>query len=141
MKNVAAIIFCALIATWQYVVVTLADCGDCNLRMQQIAQGHSQAPFAYRVLTPHIIMAMGNTAQALVIFHLMSFATFFILLGMWARRWNAPPVPIYFICALAMVVMLPTYYFSAYTVMEWNLWLCGLLLLPRWSLLAHLTAK
>lgn len=134
MRYIAVIIFCTLFATWQYTIVTIADCPDCNLRMRQIAQGRDQAPFAYRILTPLIVMAMGNSAHALVVFHMVMFAVFFCLLWQWAKRWLVAPVPVLFATAIMIVIVMPTYYFSAYAVMEWNLWLGGLLLMPRWSL-------
>lgn len=140
-RPLATITFCTFLSTWQFVTVSLAACADCNLRMQQIAQGQGQAPFAYRLLAPHIIMAMGNTPQALTLFHMVMFTVFFSLLWVWARRWDVPPLPVLFVAALALVVMMPTYYFSAWAILEWDIWLIGLLSLPRWSLSGLLTEK
>ena len=103
--------------------------------MADIASGNGEAPFAYRLLTPAILTAMGNTPQALILFHLIGFGVFFALLGLWASKWHVDPLLSMCLAALALIVMFSTYYFSSYSVMEWNLLLAGLLLLqPSLSL-------
>lgn len=132
--RLACIVFCTLFSTWQYLVITLATCGDCMTQMERIVQFRGDAPFAYRLLTPAILVVMGNTPQAFAIFHLALFALFFILLWIWARRWRVNPVLVLLLTTCALVIMLQTFYFSSYTLTEWVLLLCALCLLPRWSL-------
>lgn len=128
-RSIFAILFCTLVSTWHYITLSLATCTECPERMTNIVEGHEVAPHAYRLLAPHIIAALGNTPQAFALYHLVMFAMFFSLLWLWARRWQIEPLVVVPLAALAISVMMPTWYFSVWAVMEWNLWLCGLLLL------------
>ena len=105
--------------------------------MADIASGKGEAPFAYRLLTPLILMAMGNTPQALVLFHLIGFGVFLALIGLWASKWHKDPMLTITLAALALIVMFPNWYFSAYSLTEWNLLITGLLLLQPFSQSAH----
>lgn len=128
-RKLSILIFCTLVCTWQYVVIVLAPCPDCNAFMADIAHGNTHSPFSYRLLTPFIIMAMGNTPQALAIFHLIMFALFFALLWQWAASWHVDPLLPMALATIAMVVMLQTYWQAAYAITENVIWLAGLLLL------------
>lgn len=137
MKAVALWLFCTLMTTWHYIQITLAYCQGCNLQIERIATGVADAPFSYRLITPAILMAMGNTPQALVVFHGVCFAVFFALLAVWANRWQVSGLVVMPVFALVLTIMFRTWYFSAWTVLEWDIWLLGLLCLPRWSLSEH----
>ena len=129
LRRFAILIFCTLVCTWQYVMVVLTPCTDCNEFLLRIVQGQVQSPFSYRLLTPYIIIAMGNTPQALAIFHLVMFAVFFCLLWKWAASWHVDPLLPMALATAAMPIMLQTYWQAAYAITEWDLWVLGLLLL------------
>lgn len=126
--------FCTLFSTWQYIVLSLAECANCARRMQDIVDGSMSAPFVYRQLTPQIIVALGDTPLALVGYQAVVFALFYGLLWTWARRWGVLPLVMLPLFAMVIAIMMPTYYASLYTSLEWTLWLFALLVLPRWSL-------
>lgn len=133
--------FCTLFSTWQWYALSFVACGNCMDRMQSIVDMQDGAPFVYRQLTPQIIVALGNTPQVILGFQVVMFALFYILLWIWCQRWCVAPVAVLPLVAMITAVMMPTYYFSLYTLPEWNFVLCALLLLPRWSSLAPLTGK
>lgn len=101
--------------------------------MSAIVSGDYPAPFAYRILTPALIVALGNTTPILAAFHLVMLFLFFSLLWAWAERWGSSGLAAVGIATAALSVMWSTYFFSAWTVTEWVLWLAGLMLLTgRW---------
>lgn len=101
--------------------------------MSAIVAGDYPAPFAYRILTPALIVALGNTTPILAAFHLVMLFLFYGLLWAWAERWRGSGLAAVGIACAALSVMWSTYYFSAWAVTEWVLWLAGLMLLTgRW---------
>lgn len=132
-KALCTIVFCTLFAAWQYVTVAIPSCPDCPQHMDAIVNGTADAPFVYRVLTPAIVVAMGNTFQAYTLYHLILFAIFFSLLWVLARRARIAPVGVLLLATVVLVVTMPTYYFSMWSIIEWNLLAVGLLLLQPFS--------
>lgn len=133
MSRALVTVFCAGVAAWQYFTLTLPACSDCLTLTAQIAAGTADAPFVYRPLTPTILVTLGNTIPAHVAFHFVLFLWFFQLLWRWAERWGGNGLAAVALSTAALTVMLPTYYFSSYTVTEWVLWLAGLTLLTARS--------
>lgn len=126
MQRWALILFCAAVSTWQYITLTLATCGDCLQTVGEIVSGEYVAPFAYRLLTPALLVALGNTIQVVAAFHFVALFLFFALLWRWCERWGGNGLAGVALATVALTVMYPTYYFSVYTVTEWFLWLAGL---------------
>lgn len=124
-----------------YYGLTMAHAGVCTDWTADINAGVVEAPFAYRLLTPSLLVATGNSTGSQVVFLLLMTAVFLILLDAYCARLFLPPV-----CTVLVALMLPvafeTWYCSQYEITEVNLLLCGLLLLTRrWSSSAHLTGK
>jgi hypothetical protein len=130
MKRFSLTVFCILFSTWQYLILSLATCIECPARMAEIANGTIDAPFAYRILTPAIIVAMGNSLGAIALFQLAMITLFYVLLWQWCKRLKLSPYTMLPLFAMVMAIMMPSYYFSLYTLPEWNFVLCGLLCLP-----------
>lgn len=133
MNRWALTLFCAGVSTWQYITLTLATCNDCTQTIGEIVSREIGAPFAYRLLTPQLLVWMGNTPQAFAAFHFVMLVAFFALLWRWCERWGGHGLAGVALATIALTVMYPTYYFSVYTVTEWVLWLAGLELamMPR----------
>lgn len=133
MQRWALILFCAAVSTWQYITLTLATCEDCPETIQRIVVGEIGAPFAYRLLTPQILVTLGNTVPVFAAFHFVALFLFFALLWRWCERWGGNGLAGVALATVALTLMYPTYYFSVYTVTEWVLWLAGLqiALMPR----------
>lgn len=126
------ILFCTLISEWQYLTTALMGCTTCYDRMQRIVDGIATPPFAYRLLTPHILVAMGNTPEAWALFHLIMLFLFFALLWSWVEQWNRSGIAAVALTTLALSVMYQTWYYSEYSITEWVLLLAALLLLSSW---------
>lgn len=124
------ILYVSLITTWQYLVVTVPR-SDITHTLQSIVDGTASPPFLYRVLTPHILNQFNLTVTTLTVFHFITFTLFFALLVWWSRQWRVNEHATVMIAALTVIVMLPTYYFSAYAVVEWCLFTAGLIALKR----------
>lgn len=133
MTRVLLCVFCATVATWQYVTVALPACSDCVYVTGQIAAGDFGAPFVYRQLTPQIIVALGNTTQVHAAFHFVVLVAFLLALWRWVDVWGGTGSTAVALVTVALIVMYPTYFFSSYAVVEWLLWLVGLLLLTARS--------
>lgn len=134
MTRVLLVLFCTLVTTWQYVTVSLAACAPtCLENFEAITTASRGAPFDYRILLPHALKPFGITPVTVTAYTLLGFALFYALLGVWARRWRLNPVVALPLIALAISTMLPTWWGSLYTVLEWDLWLLALLCLPPWS--------
>jgi hypothetical protein len=132
------ILFCASISSYQYMVANLANCNDCNSAMVAILEGHHVYPFIYRRLTPLIIVALGNTPQTLIAFHWFCLVAFFWLLWNWCERWGGRGAMGVLLATVALVVMWPTWFFSAYTVLEWVFLLVGFsLAAKRWAIIPY----
>jgi hypothetical protein len=125
--------FATLYSMWQYLSVGLPPCA-CFELVEQIAIGTAEPPMVYRILIPKLLYAVGNNAASLIIFQTAMFAVFFMLIVIGCKRWGIATVPTILALLVAITIMMPTFYFGVYTVFEWNLYLCVLLLLPRWSL-------
>lgn len=141
MRRVLLITACTVFSTWQYTVLSLVYCRNCTESMQQVVNLDAGAPFAYRLLTPGILVALGNSREVIVAFQIVMFALFYALLYAWSQRWRLSPNTALPLFAMAAAIMMPTYYASLYTLPEWNLILWALLLLPRWSWSAQSTEK
>lgn len=131
------ILFCALVSEWQFITQALPNC-ECNARFAQIVAGTDISPFVYRVLTPAIIVALGNSLMALAVFHLVMLIVFFALLWAWVDQWNHQGLAATALATLALSAMYPTWYISEYTITEWVLLLLALQCLSYWR---HLTVK
>lgn len=140
-RSIALVIFCTLFSTWQYIVLSLVSCTGCPIEMQKIINFEATAPFAYRLLTPFILSLMGNSLQSIVLFQLLMLLCFYALFYLWCKRWKVSPFVVLPLTAMAMSIMFPTFYYSLYTIPEWNLWLIALLLLPHWWQSPHSTEK
>lgn len=135
-------VFCAVVATWQYAVTSLARCGDCQANIAGIASGNFGPPFVHRPLTPALLVALGNTPEAYILFMGVMLVAFLLMLWGWVVRWGGNGAAAVGIATVVLIVMWPTYYHSVYTVTEWVLWLGGLMLLTgRWWRSEPLTAK
>lgn len=142
MTRVFLCVFCAAVATWQYVTITLATCSDCLYATEHIAAGDFVAPFVHRPLTPQIIVALGNTNEAHAQFHFVLLTLFFLAFWRWCDHLGANGSTAVAMTTIGLMVMYPTYWFSTYAVTEWLLWLTGLLLLTeRSSSLQHSTGR
>lgn len=142
MTRLTICLFCAAVASWQFLSVALPACPDCLQVTEQIAAGTANGPFVYRVLTPGILAALGNTTGTHVLFHFVGLLAFFLLLWAWAERWNGNGMASVALVAVALPTMYPTFYFSQYAIVELVLCLSGLLLLTgRWSSSAPSTGK
>lgn len=126
------ILFCTLVSEWQYVNTVLRTCAACYERTAAIADGAANFPFVYRVLTPSVLVAMGNTPEAWALFHLVMLFVFFALLWAWVEQWNGQGMAAVALSAVALSVMYVTWYYSEYTITEWVLFLSALLLLSSW---------
>jgi hypothetical protein len=133
MAKFLVLIFCTLVSEWQYINTTLATCvPDCTTRLASIANGTESAPFAYRILTPKIVMALGGDIYALALFHLIGLFIFFALLYKWVSLWTQQGTLAITLATVALSVMYPTWYFSEYMLTEWILFLSALLVLSSW---------
>lgn len=126
-------LFCAAVASWQYLTITFPACADCLQVLGDIAAGTAPAPFVYRPIVPALVVALGNTRLAAGLVMLVLLFVFFRLLWAWAERWRASGAAAVALATVALGLMWPTFYFSVYSVSEWCLWLGGLLLLTRRS--------
>jgi hypothetical protein len=141
-SRIGVTVFCTLVAGWQYFTVSLANCTGCNDSLAAIVDGDQVYPFVHRLLTPYIIVSLGNTPPVLLAFHLVMLSVFFWLLWSWVERFGGDGFRAVTLVAVALAVMWPTWFYTAYTITEWVLWLSGLLLLTRrWSSSAQPTAK
>jgi len=136
-RNMILWLLCTLYSIWQYLTISLAHCPDCFLRVEAIAAGQAEAPFAYRIFAPMILQYLGNTPMTWLIWQGCCIGMFYALLWRWARYWQVNPSVVLLLASLAFGVMLPTFYFSAYSILEWDLWLCGWLYLLRLSQSEH----
>jgi hypothetical protein len=118
--------------TYSYITVVIPTCKTCLQETAAITNGTALSPYAYRLLTPVILSALGNTLAASVFFHAMLFALFYVLLSFWLDRWHANPLAL-LIPAFMFPVMFEAWYQSAYTITEAVLVLCGLLALPHFK--------
>lgn len=130
MKTVLLWLFCTVYTLWQYITINLATC-DCLEWVNTIVQRTANAPFVYRIFAPLALDAMGNTPLAWIAWQAIWIGFFFALLWRWAQYWRVNPMLILPLFALIISVMLPTFYFSAYTLMEWDFWLWTWLFLLR----------
>jgi len=137
----ALLVFCTLFSTWQYIVLSLSACNNCILEMQKIIDLEATAPFAYRILTPFLLSLVGINIQSIILFQLLMLACFYALLYLWCKAWSVNPFMILPLMAMVVSISFPTFYYSLYTIPEWNLWLIALLLLPRWWQSPHSTEK
>jgi len=131
------ILFCAFVSEWQYITTVLPFC-DCNARFALIASGQDAAPFVYRVLTPGILLLLGNSLMALAVFHLVMLIAFLGLLWAWVEQWTQQGIAAVALATLALSLMYPTWSISEYTITEWVLWLSALHVLLYWR---RLTVK
>lgn len=133
-RKLPLVFFLAGVSTWQYITTSLAGCTGCLTFNTTILAGDVIGPAAYRPLTPALIVAMGNTYEALALFHFVMLVLFYALLWHWVNAWSSQGVAAVALAAVALSLMWPTYYGQSYTITEWVLWLAGLTLLTgRWS--------
>jgi hypothetical protein len=121
--------FCTGISTWQYLTIALKSCVDCTGAIASFAAGDGVSPFVYRVLTLKVLVWLGNTPQVLTAFHFVMLFLFFSLLWSWTEQCRGNGATAVALATVALSSMWTTYYYSAYTVTEWVLWLSGLLIL------------
>lgn len=132
MRSFATVLFATVYTIWQYVAVGLPRC-DCLPYVEQIATGVSEPPLSYRILIPKLLYALGNTENVLVLFQIVMLLVFFSLVLIANRRVGWSSIALVMTLLVILTIMMPTSYFSVYMIFEWNLYLCVLLLLPRWS--------
>lgn len=133
MRRWILIIFCAIVSVWQYTTLVLASCFDCQDLFSKIVTGDMGGPWAYRVLTPTIIVGLGNTMQVWAAFHLVMLVVFFSLLWLWVEHWSGNGDHAVALATIALSLMYSNWHFSAFTIVEWSFWLAGLLLMLKAS--------
>ena len=142
MRRSLVLITCIIFALYYYLTIVQIPCGEeCFERAQMIVDGTEQAPFAYRLLAPALLVALGNTLQVHVIFYAVGLALFFILLDAWLARLRVQPM-VMFAVVMVLPVMFQAWWLASYTLVEWIFILCALhLLTPRSSSLVHSIEK
>ncbi len=126
-----------------YYALTIAEAGRnvCLQHTADIVAGREFSPFVYRLLTPVLLVAAGNTAVVHLAFLALMTALFLALLDAYFAYWRMPPVWLVLV-ALMLPMTFQAWYCSQYEMTEVVLLLCGLFLLTRhWSSSAHSTGK
>ncbi len=131
-SSIAYILLATAFTTYSYIEIVLPRFDDVQPGMAAIMSGTALSPYVYRVLTPAVIIGLGNTFGAYILFHGVMFALFFTLLHLWLRRWRVNRLGI-FVVAMMFPVMFEAWWFASYSITEVVLFLCGLLLLTRRS--------
>lgn len=128
----AYILLATAFTTYSYIQIVLPRFDIVQPGMAAIMDGTALSPYAYRVLTPAVIVGIGNTYGAYILFHGVMFAAFFTLLNLWLWRWRVNRLGI-FLVAMMFPVMFEAWWYASYSITEAVLFLCGLLLLTRRS--------
>ncbi len=126
----------ALLGTHDYIRHYMAVCGDCeyvSVKMSDgIVAGTQNAPFAYRILTPYLLYALGGSWVAIVAFHFVGRFALYILAGLWVGSWNGAVWVAVLLVHAFMQLAHYTWYESDYALTEAVLILTGWLLIKRW---------
>lgn len=127
------ITYCTALSCWFYIKLDLITCyPGCVEAVRDIADGTAPAPFAYRLLVPKLLALWDVSIPALLVYHAVTFALFYALLLVWSLRHAVTPFAALPLVALATAAMMPTWGRAVYMPVEWILFLCALLCLPRW---------
>lgn len=123
----------ALFTMYLYYQHVFIECLHyCTADVERIASGQALSPYVYRVLTPSILMAFGNSLLGYLLFHIVMIGVFYALLERWLARWHRHPALIW-LAALFFAVAFDSWYFSVYSFTELVMVLCALLWLTRHS--------
>lgn len=124
------ILAAAAFTTYSYIAIVLPHFGDVQAGTAAIANGTALSPYVYRILSPTMIVGLGNQFGSHILFHSIMFTIFFSLLNVWLVRWRLNRMTL-FLVATMFPVMFEAWWFASYTITEAILFLCGLLLLTR----------
>lgn len=135
-RRASVILFAVLVSTWQYVsILLLTGRFESNaLMVTHVADGIGGAPFVYRVLTPLLLDAAGNTMAVHVAWFAACMGVFYVAIWAWACRWKAMPANTVMLIALVFIVMSDTLIYGMSSYLEWSLLVCGLLILSTHKL-------
>jgi hypothetical protein len=127
------ILFLALSSALTYLSNYADICTDCeymvNPRMNAILNGQIEPPFNYRVLTPAIQYALGNSVWGLFLFHLLGNMALFGLCYAWVLRWRGNGLLALLLLFVFLQFSYSTWFDSDYALTE------GVLLLFGWQLI------
>lgn len=126
------ILLATAFTTYSYIQIVLPRFDIVQPGMAAIMDGTALSPYAYRVLTPAVIVGLGNSYAAYILFHGVMFAVFYTLLNLWLRRWRVNRLGM-FVVAMMFPVMFEVWWYASYSITEVVLFLCGLLLLTQRS--------
>lgn len=133
MRRLLFVLLAAIACTWLYYTLSVTTLPPDKFidKPANIAAGDANAPLAYRLLTAHVIVALGNTVATDILYHGVMFAALLWLLSRWATAWGGNGVVAVLLTVPVMAVTFPTYYGNHYTVTSWVLYAAALVLLMR----------
>lgn len=125
MKNKIALIsltvFLALSGAFDYTTnhMIQCDCPHVSVEMaSNIIDGTAGQPFAYRILTPYLLLWLGGNGLALFIFHFIGRVLLFNLVYAWIRHWKGSGYLAICVLHIAISMTYQTWYNSDYALTE-----------------------